>query len=64
MEFDSCVSGRLSVCICFKVWAFTVSFHIKEVYVPIVFLCRIDFYAAACLVYVCVEELGLCLGVI
>lgn len=63
-EVGSCVGGRLSVCICFKVWAFMVYVHIKEVCVSIVFLCWIDFYAAACLVCVYFEELSLCLVVI
>jgi hypothetical protein len=62
MESDSCVSGgRLSVYIYFKVLGFTVFVQVKEFYFSFVFLCRIEFYATVYLVYVCFNELSLCL---
>jgi hypothetical protein len=61
MEIDSCVgAGRISAYIFFKMWGFTVYVQVKEVYISIV-LCRIEFYAAVYLVYICFNEFSLCL---
>jgi hypothetical protein len=57
LKIDSYVgSGRFSVYIYIEMWGFSFYLEVKKVYVSIFLVCRVEFYAAVYLVYVCFNE--------
>ena len=61
-EINGCVScGRFAVCVSFKVRLLSVNQKVKETYTSLAFICGVEFYVCMYLVYIFVEEVGVCL---
>jgi len=61
-EINGCVScGMCAVYVNFKVRLLSDNQKVKETYTTVAFICGVEFYVCMYLVYIFVEEVGVCL---
>jgi hypothetical protein len=61
-EINGCVRcGRFAVCVSFKVRLLSDNQKVKETCTSVAFICGVEFYVCMYLVYIFVEEVGVCL---